>query len=334
MAPSSYNPNQMGTYRTLCEADVRSILGGFGITGYLSHQPIAVGTINTNTVVETGSGRLFLRINEGKALADVVRETAIVAHVAPRGVPTPVPCVTPAGQPYLQWSNVYASVFPWVQGRTLPRREVGPAHAASVGRGLARLHAAGKDFPDHGAGRYEPDEIQRRLGQVSASAAGDPALMDAVRILGAELATLATERGDVDMGLIHGDLFIDNVLFEESGQVAALLDFEQASWGRLVYDLAVSTLAFGFGSDDFRPDVTRVFIESYIRERPPTIREAAAFGADLRFACCRFAITRITDVYLRRQAGAPTGKDFRRYLARLTCVKEHLARRDGLFALG
>jgi homoserine kinase type II len=263
----------MGTFRSLSAEDVRAILAGFGLGGYADHRAIAAGTINTNVAVETVSRPLFLRINEGKSLEDVEREGAIVAHVAARGVPTPAPLRTPAGEPFLRWGGTFVSVFPWMAGRTLTRAQIGPGHARETGAALARLHAAGADFPDHRPGRYEPDEIQRRLDGI-AGLAGDPVLADAVKILGPALARLHAERtADLPTGLIHGDLFIDNVLYADAGALVALLDFEQASWGRLAYDLAVSVLAFGFGADDFRPDVTRAFIDGYLasaRPRPPS----------------------------------------------------------------
>ena len=52
-------------------------------------------------------------------------------------------------------------------------------------------------------------------------------------------------------------------------------------------------------------DVTRALLEAYASVRPPTAAERAAFGDELRFAACRFAVTRITDVHLKRDAGAP-----------------------------
>jgi len=135
------------------------------------------------------------------------------------------------------------------------------------------------------------------------------------------------------MGIIHGDLFVDNVLYDDAGALTALIDFEQASWGRLAYDLAVTTLAFGYGRDDFRPEIVRALIDAYVAARPPTDAERAGFGAELRFVACRFAVTRITDVHLKREAGAAPGKNYQRYLDRLASVKKHLATSDGLFDL-
>jgi homoserine kinase type II len=330
----------MGSFRSLSADDVNAILRAFGAPAYRSHSPIVVGTINTNLRVETADGPRFLRINEGKSEDDVAREAAIVARAAARGVPTPVPAQAVDGRPYTRWSDAIASLFPWLPGRTLTRAEVGPTHARQVGAALGRLHLSGEGYGDERPGRYEPPEIDRRLGAVTAAAASRTELAAAVAILAPELAALHRERhAGLPMGVIHGDLFIDNVLFDAPGAAAtddplvALLDFEQAAWGRLAYDVAVTLLAFAFGRDDFRPDVVRALIEGYASVRPPTAAERAAFGAELRFAACRFAVTRITDVHLKRAEGAPPGKDFARYLARLDRVRHHLAASDGLLNL-
>jgi homoserine kinase type II len=316
----------MAEWRSLGADDVRAILRDFGVDGYRAHQPIPVGTINTNVRLETEGGPLFLRVNEGKSLDDVGREATILAHVARRGVPTPVPLASTTGQPFVLWQEQIVSLFPWVPGRTLARGELQPAHAAAAGAALARLHLAGADFPDHRPGRYEPDEIERRLAGVAALRR--PELAPAVTILTTELASLAGERAPgLPTGLIHGDLFVDNVLFD-GDKLGALLDFEQASWGRLAYDLAVTLLAFGFGRDDFRPDLTRALLDAYRALRQPTAEERTAFGVELRFAACRFAVTRVTDVHLKQGAGAAPGKQFQRYLARLASVQFHLATDD------
>jgi homoserine kinase type II len=323
----------MAEWRRLEADDVRAILESFGrptIAAYRAHRPIAVGTINTNLRVETDSGLWFLRINEGKSLDDVAREAAIVAHLAERGVPTPPPLRSPAGQPFVLWRDQIVSLFPWVPGRTLTRDEVTPAQAAAVGAALAQLHRAGADFPDRRPGRYEPDEIARRLARIAALAR--PELTAAVAILGPELDRLSIERvSDLPTGLIHGDLFIDNVLYADDGTLAALIDFEQASWGRLAYDLAVTVLAFGFGRHDFRPELARDLLDAYAAVRPPTDAERAAFPAELRFAACRFAVTRITDVHLKQGTGAAPGKRYQRYLDRL--ARLHHLTTDSLLSL-
>ena len=313
----------MGSFRELSPQDVTGVLSAFGVTGYQGHDPIVAGTVNTNLRVRTDSGTLFVRINEGKTENDVAREAAIVAHLAARGVPTPLPLPLAGsdGLRYTRYGDAWGSVFPWVPGRTLHRGQIGAVAARDAGDALAKLHNAGADFADHRPGLYEPDEIARRFAIIQDVA--DPNLAEAKRILGPQLTRLAATRApQLPLGLIHADLFIDNVLFSDAGRLTALLDFEQASWGRLAYDVAVTVLAFGFGNDDFRPDVTRALLDAYCAVRKPSELERNAFGAELEFAACRFAVTRITDVHMRRGQGAPAGKDFNRYLARLKCVSQ------------
>src|SRR5204863_8418921 len=209
------------------------------------------GTINTNVRVETDAERLFLRINEGKAEDDVWREAAIVAHAAAQGVPTPVPRATTDGLAFARWRGEFVSLFPWVVGRTLARGELTPVHAAAVGGALAKLHHASAGFPDHSPGRYEPFEIAARLARVVMM--NRPELAQAVAVLTPEMTQLGIERTvDLPEGIIHGDLFVDNVMFDDAGALTALIDFEQASWGHVAYDLPVTTLAFGYGRRDFR----------------------------------------------------------------------------------
>ena len=322
----------MAQFRTLSAADVRGILAAFGVAGYRAHSPIAVGTINTNLRVETDAGLLFLRINEGKSEDDVRREAEIVAHAAARGVPTPVPRAGTDGALFARWGDEFVSLFPWVAGHTLARPALTPGHAAAVGAALARLHLASDGYADHRPGRYEPSEIAARLARISSLQRAE--LEPAIAVLAPELTRLGSERAaGVPTGIIHGDLFVDNVMYDDAGNLTALIDFEQASWGRLAYDLAVTTLAFGYGRDDFRPEIVRALIEAYAAARPVNDAERAAFGAELRFVACRFAITRITDVHLKREAGAAPGKNYQRYLDRLASVKKHLAARDGLLDL-
>ena len=332
----------MAVFRTFEPDDIAAVLEAFGVKGYVAHTPIAAGTINTNIRVETAGPTYFLRVNEGKTEDEVVREAQIVAHIVEKGVPSPLPmkAAGQGNQRHLAKDGLFFSLFPWSEGRTLHRDLVTPKVAAAAGDALARLHEAGADFSDHRPGRYEPEEIGRRFDRIKTLAtadgplAGDANLNAGLSVLGPALTALASSRRpDLPTGLIHGDLFIDNTLFDADDNLVALLDFEQASWGRLAYDLAVTLLAFSYGRSDFDTDNTRALIDAYVKRRPPTEAEVQGFPDELAFAACRFAVTRITDVHLKREDGAAPGKDYRRYLERLAAVVRHHQSGSGLLDL-
>jgi hypothetical protein len=98
----------------------------------------------------------------------------------------------------------------------------------------------------------------------------------------------------------------------------------------LAYDLAVSVLAFGFGGDDFRPDVT-ARRPRRLRQRPPVDDRGAGIARELRFAACRFAVTRITDVYMRRPAARPAARTSAATCSASSASKRH-ARPTGCIA--
>jgi homoserine kinase type II len=302
--------------------------------------PVEKGTVNSNFRVDTDGGAVFLRVNEGKRESDVRYEGALLWHLGARRFPTPQPLRTATGEPYsavaIGGARRFVTVFPWTAGRELGDDEFDQPHAAALGEALARLHLAAADFPGRRAGIYTFERIVERVDGFRSRAADLPEIASVLPILDEEIAFLRRARraepsvAQPPSGTIHGDLFPDNVLWQGDA-LAAVLDFEQASLGRYIYDLAVTLLAWCWR----RPSEDRgAIVESlawalcagYQRVRPLDLGERDLLWAEARLAAFRFTVTRITDVYLPSLgAAAPSprpGKDFRDYLARLLHLRE------------
>jgi len=312
----------MATFTQLDDADIADIAGAFALGNVRKWAPIAAGTINSNFWVLSDAGRFFLRINEGKSEADVRYEAELVAALASAGVPTPVPLTAADDAPFARWQGKLASLFPWVGGGHRCQASVTGTDAAAVGGALAALHVAGESLAPRfeRAGIYTFGDIVRRFDGFRDHR--DPALAPAIDELAAEvdwLGARADARAGAARGIIHADLFRDNVLFGDAG-VAALIDFEQACTGSFAYDLAVLINAWCYG-DDFDPDLVRAMIAGYRSTRPLGPADAAALPVELRAAAMRFTVTRITDVHLQETSST---KDFRRYLRRLLRWRELL----------
>lgn len=308
----------MGTFTRLDDAQLAELARAFGLGEVTAHRAIAAGTINSNYAIETASGRFFVRVNEGKSEHDVAWEARLVAALAEREVVTPPPLRSIDGRPYAPLAGAipkWVSVFAWRDGRHLAAGEVTGKLAETFGAAFAQLHVAGLALPEawrrgsiydlaHLAGRF--DRIARE---------GDPALAHAIAILREELAEAAHQgqvRRRATHGMIHGDLFRDNVLWA-GDSISAILDFEQASGGSLAYDIAVCINDWCW-TDQPRLEIARALLAGYQRVRPLTAEDRAALPVEIRAAAARFTITRITDVYLARVANPE--KDFRAFLAR------------------
>ncbi|MGE5186073.1 MAG: homoserine kinase [Acidobacteriota bacterium] len=308
----------MATFTVLADHELRALAVAFGLGEVRSVRAIAAGTINSNFDVDTEHGRTFVRVNEGKAEADVAWEARLVAALAERGVATPAPLVARDGRPYAPLpgpTTKWVSAFAWRAGRHLAAAEITPERAATFGGALAQLHRAGLELPAswRRGSIYDHDHLVARLHKISGRA--DPVLAPALAILREELAAAraaAATRQLATQGMIHGDLFRDNVLWDGE-QISAILDFEQASGGSLVYDLAVCINDWCWTGRP-RIELAAALVAGYQRVRPLPADDRDALPVELRAAAARFTITRITDVYLARVDNPD--KDFRAFLAR------------------
>jgi homoserine kinase type II len=157
------------------------------------------------------------------------------------------------------------------------------------------------------------EDLRVRLARIAKADA--PELRAVAVQLGARLSAAERARDPrIPHGIIHGDLFRDNILWE-GGRPSALLDFESASDGPWVYDLMVTVLAWCYG-DDLDLALVRAMFAGYRSVRPLEANELAALEVEGRIGALRFTITRITDFTMRSGIGERVMKDWRRFFAR------------------
>ncbi|HEY1546245.1 MAG TPA: phosphotransferase, partial [Kofleriaceae bacterium] len=124
----------MGVFTALGEAEINELASELALGPVREFRAIAAGTINSNFEIVAETGRYFVRVNEGKAEADVAWEARLVTALATAGVVTPSPMVaTSTGLPYAPIGRKWASVFPWRDGHHLAAEAVTTAHAERFG---------------------------------------------------------------------------------------------------------------------------------------------------------------------------------------------------------
>jgi homoserine kinase type II len=299
------------TELSIDEADRVSRAHGLGATRSVTGIP--AGSVNSNFFVETEAGTRFLRIYEEQDADGVAYEWALLDHLGAAGLPVPRRVPGP-GPGQLRVAGKPTALFEIVGGLPSCQSGVTVARAAAVGRWLGDAHRAGRAFPMERAGRFTLDLVAKRLESIPVAERPE---------LGAPVTTvrriLAEVRGSrpvpLAAGVIHGDLFRDNVRWE-GDRIVAVIDWESASHGPLVFDLMVAVLAWSY-DDTFRWDVASAICRAYDTVRPLDAAERASLRSQGLAAAARFTTTRITDFYLREGIGERVYKDYRRFLARL-----------------
>jgi homoserine kinase type II len=293
--------------------DARTIAGHYGLR-VVRVEPVHGGRVNSNFRLRTDAGQsFFLRIYEQQCASAVQEEVRLVRELEGAGVPTPSPLARTDGGWVCEYSGKPAALFPWIEGAWVCQRSVTPELCRAVGAALARLHEASCVCHRAPSGHYGLQDLRGRLDVVSASGAGELASAAAAVWRRLEAYAAARDAG-LPRGIIHGDLFRENVLWN-GDRVAAMLDFECACYGPFVYDLMVCLLAWCYGSS-FEWPLVRGILEGYAAHRTLSGREVRALGVEGAVACLRFATTRLSDFSMRAGPEGPK-RDYRRFLQRL-----------------
>jgi homoserine kinase type II len=280
---------------------------------------VPAGSVNSNYRLVLGDGTaLFARVYEEQDRTGAEGEARLLDHLAKNGVSTPRPLPRTDGHGFTAALETdrgprAIALFPWRDGQIRCQAGVTAEAAEKVGQKLAEMHRAGSTFPEVRPGRFRIADMRTRLERIAEAADADLRAM-APR-LGERLDRAERARNpDLPHGIIHGDLFRDNVLWQDESPVA-FLDFESACDGSWAYDLMVTVLAWCYGSD-LDEKLTRAMFRGYASVRRPGAPELAALSTEGRIGALRFTITRITDFEMRRGLGDRVMKDYKRFFAR------------------
>jgi homoserine kinase type II len=308
----------MGLFTELSLDEARRLAREYGVE-VERLEALPAGSVNSNFRLTDASGaRYFARVYEEQGAAGAAAELRLLGELERARVPTVAPSVRKDGAAVSVHRGKPFAMYPWVDGEILCQARVTEDHAWAVGEALARLHLATPTVTPLEGGRFRVDDIRARLDRIEAES---PEHRDAALHIRRRLDHYKGKRNaEVPSGVIHGDLFRDNVLFR-GGRIAALVDFESASQGPLAFDLMVTILAWCYG-DAFDPALVRALLSAYVKHRPLERAERAALVVEGALACLRFATTRITDFSMRAPPGTPPVRDYRRFLARLEALEQ------------
>lgn len=305
----------MAVYTDVGADELARFLGDYGVGELLSYKGIAEGVENSNFLVHTAAGHFILTLYEKRVAAnDLPFFLGLMEHLAARGLTCPQPVKNKAGGMLGKVAGRPAALVTFLDGMWM--RRPSPGHCAAVGEALAKLHLAGADF------RMKRDNA---LGIASWRALYEhaKARADGVREgLGAEIAKElgALDKSwprDLPQGVIHADLFPDNVFFLGE-KLSGLIDFYFACTDALAYDVSVCLNAWCFETDNsFNVTKGRALLKAYSQVRELSAAERAALPVLSRGSALRFLLTRLVDWLAVPEGALVRPKDPLEYLRKL-----------------
>jgi homoserine kinase type II len=305
----------MAVYTEVSDEDLADFAAQYAIGAVLSCKGIAEGVENSNFMLVTETGPYILTLYEKRVRReDLPFFLTLMEHLSARGVDCPLPLQGTDGRALRELCGRPAAIVTFLSGMW-PRR-IAPFHCAGLGGAMARMHLAGADFP------------MRRANNLSLS--GWRPLFEACReradevrpglaaLLAAELDALESSwPTGLPTGVIHADLFPDNVFFRGE-TLTGFIDFYFACTDQLAYDVAVCLNAWCFEPDgQFNVTKARLMLGAYRRVRPFLREELEALPWLARGSALRFLLTRLYDWLNHPEGAFVKPKDPLEYLHKL-----------------
>ena len=290
----------MAVYTQLGAEALSALIAQFDIGELRSAKGIAEGVSNSNWLIETNGRegkpeRFILTMYERRIdPAELPFFLGLLDHLAAKSCPVPRTIHDSSGALYRELGGKAVALIEFLPGVSVSQPTA--AQARSVGAALAQLHLAAADFAPTRANSMGPEEWGRLAAACGPEglASIDPALP---ALVAAELAYLAANwPADLPHGVIHADLFPDNVLMLGDA-VTGLIDFYFAANDLIAYDLAVTHIAWAFDRSGrkFDPQVSAALLAGYQSVRPLTPAEQTAMPLLARGAAMRFLLSRAFD---------------------------------------
>jgi len=305
----------MAVYTEISDNDLTVFVADYEIGEVLSCKGIAEGVENSNFLLVTDQNSFILTLYEKRVdPGDLPFFLGLTEHLSVKGVPCPTPVRSQNGEVLRELSGRPAAIVTFLNGMW-PKR-IQNHHCAELGRAMAQMHVAGADFELTRPNALSVESWRKLLD--ACAGRGEDIQPGITAELNAELDILeANWPTDLPAGVIHADLFPDNVFFRGEG-LSGLIDFYFACNDQFAYDLGICLNAWCFERDgDFNTTKARKMLNAYRKVRNFSTAEMQALPLLARGAAMRFLLTRLYDWLNTPDNAFVTRKDPLEYLRKL-----------------
>ena len=312
----------MSVFTTVTQDQLSIWLKGYSIGTLIDLQGISSGIENTNYFVTTSHGKYILTLFEKLSFSELPYYLNLMVHLSSHDVPCPSPIKNLENRFLGSLNDKPASLVTYLPGSQIDPPV--PAQCGHVGALLAKMHLSALSFPE-------------KMNNPRGSKWRESIAPKLIPLLPLEDATLLQKElqfqsmyqfKDLPQGVIHADLFRDNILFNND-TVGGVIDFYFACNDALLYDLAIAANDWCMTADGKLNAASLLsLLRAYHHIRPLTSDEKNIWPIMLRAAALRFWISRLYDFHLPREGEITHAKNpahFRQILQEHLLTQARLA---------
>ena len=284
----------MARYTTLSPTELDRIVSQYPIGTALKLEEISSGFGNSNFKLATTEGEFLLKICDEKDSAELNMQIALLQHLHQHAYPTVYPIPTKDQKQLTHETFGSVMLYPFLPGE---QPQSSPNTLAQLGEALAKLHCIP---PIAGLPRFAMGISQMTpfFKEVQGTQFATHPFVESLK---SQLESMEPQlNASLPMGLLHGDLFLDNTLFN-GDQMVAILDFEEGCYDTLLIDVGMTLIGCCYTPQhQLNLESAQRFLDAYNASRPLTENEWKYLDGFVHYAALSIAFWRFRQFNIRR----------------------------------
>ncbi len=308
----------MAVYTRVNLKDINYIEKNYNIGKIISFTGIKKGIENTNYLLKTKNKKFILTLFEKRVQnKDLPFFMNLMDRLNKYKINCPDPQRNKKGSFIIKIKNKAASIVSFVEGKD--KLKLNPKNCYEIGKNIAKFHKASKKIKLYRKNSLSLKEWPKILDKIGNES----------KLINSNLNSLMKNNyieiknkwpKDLPRGIIHADLFIDNIFFKKN-KLSGYIDFYFACNDFLMYEIAICINALCFDKKNnkfiFNKKKSKNLIRGYSKIRKFSSKEKKSLNILCRGAALRYLLTRTYD-YLNTPKNAVIKiKNPREYIQKL-----------------
>ena len=308
----------MAIYTKISRNDVASIERKFNLGKIISFKGIKKGIENTNYLIRTKKNKYILTIFEKRVQKrDLPFFMSLMDKLNNHNINCPKPQKNKAGNYSINIKNKPASIVSFVEGKDKNKLKIKDCY--EIGKNIAKLHMVSKKIKLYRKNSMSLNSWSKLLNKIGNKYKKiEVNLNELIKTSFADIKKRWPKK--LTSGIIHGDLFIDNIFFKKN-KFHGYIDFYFAANDFLMYEIAICINALCFDKKNrkfiFNKKKSKNLLKGYSSIIKLSKNEKNSLNILCRGAALRYLLTRTYDYLYTPKSAIIKIKDPREYIQKL-----------------
>ena len=306
----------MAVYTQISIDELNVFLSNYNIDNINEFSGIKGGTSNSNYLLTADNKKFILTIFEERTNQENLPfYFDLMNHLNAHDIKCPEVIKDKQGNFSNSIKQKHAVITSFLTGSSLEK--IKPIHCSNLGLTIAKMHNASEKLNI----KRENELGFDKLGIIIEKLKTYKKHIDdeKLKFIEDEFLFLSREISkDLPSGIIHADLFPDNIFFEENN-LTGIIDFYFSCNDFYAYEIAICLNAWCFedSNNEFNPTKAKYLLGSYNQERKFSNEEVEALPLLARASALRYLLTRLLDFYSHEDSDLILKKDPNEYISKL-----------------